>query len=70
MLEENINPNNEIIIIFLEPYLSLAKPPTNAPMNAVMFIKTEIVKSSLISRLNTPTANIPPIIIMAFKPSA
>ena len=46
------------------------KPPINAPTNAVIFISTESFKSSFISKLNTPTANIPPITIIAFKPSA
>ena len=50
MLEENINPNKEITIINLEPYLSFANPPIKAPTNAVIFIETESVKSSLIWR--------------------
>ena len=39
-------------------------------IKAVIFISTESFKRSFISRLNTPTANIPPITIIAFKPSA
>ena len=68
--DESINPIKEKIIIILDPYLSLAIPPTNAPINAVIFISTESFKRPFISRLNTPTANIPPITIIAFKPSA
>jgi len=68
--DESIKPIKEKIITILDPYLSLAIPPTNAPINAVTFISTESFKRSFISRLNTPTANIPPITIIAFKPSA
>ena len=70
VIDESINPIKEKIITILDPYLSLATPPTNAPINAVIFISTESFKRSFISRLNTPTANIPPITIIAFKPSA
>ena len=68
--DENIRPIKERIITILDPYLSLAHPPTNAPVNAVIFIRIESFKRSFISRLNTPTANIPPITIIAFQPSA
>ena len=68
--EDIIKPIKEKIITILDPYLSLAIPPKKAPTNAVIFINTESFKSSFISRLNTPTANIPPITIIAFKPSA
>ena len=70
VIDENIKPIKEKIITILDPNLSLAIPPTNAPKNAVIFISTESFKRSFISRLNTPTANIPPITIIAFKPSA
>ena len=70
VIDENINPIKEKIITILDPNLSLAIPPTNAPKNAVIFISTESFKRSFISRLNTPTANIPPITIIAFRPSA
>ena len=69
-IDEIINPIREKIIIIFDPYLSLAIPPIKAPINAVTFISTESFKRSFISRLNTPTANIPPITIIAFKPSA
>ena len=69
-IEENIKPTNEKIITNLDPYLSFTRPPTNAPIKAVTFISIDNFKSSFISRLNTPTANIPPITIIAFNPSA
>ena len=69
-IEEDISPINEKIITILDPYLSFATPPTNAPTKAVIFIIIESFNRSFISRLNTPTANIPPITIIAFKPSA
>ena len=70
IVEENIKPNREKIITDLDVNLSFAYPPTIAPIKAVIFISTDNTSKSLISKLNTPTANIPPIIIMAFKPSA
>ena len=69
-IDENINPIKEKIITILDPYLSFTTPPTDAQINAAMFIRTESFKRSFISRSNTPTANIPPITIIAFKPSA
>ena len=68
--EDIIKPIKEKIITIFDPYLSLAIPPKNAPINADIFISTESFKRSFISRLKTPTANIPPITIIAFKPSA
>ena len=70
IVEENIKPNREKIITDLDVNLSFAYPPTIAPIKAVIFISIDNTSKSLISKLNTPTANIPPITIMALKPSA
>ena len=70
IVEEIIKPSREKIITDLDVNLSFAYPPTIAPIKAVMFISIDNTSKSLISRLKTPTANIPPITIIAFKPSA
>ena len=70
IVDENIKPNKEKIMTDLDVNLSLAYPPIIAPIKAVIFISIDKTSKSLISNLNTPTANIPPITIIAFKPSA
>ena len=68
--EEIIKPIREKIMTDFEPNLSFANPPRMAPIKAVIFINIDKISKSLISKLKTWTANIPPITIMAFNPSA
>jgi hypothetical protein len=69
-MEKKIRHIKEKEIVFFELYLSLKCPPKLAPIRAATFIKTDIIKSSFIDSLNTPTAKIPPMTKMVFKPSA
>ena len=69
-LKKFLEKNFQKIITDLDVYLSFAYPPMIAPIKAVIFMSIDSTSKSLISKLNTPTANIPPITIMAFKPSA
>ena len=54
IVEDKIKPIREIIITDFDEYLSFAYPPIIAPIKAVIFINTDNINKSLISRSNVP----------------